>query len=107
MKINKESILFYQKNWKMFLHLLLSTNNFGVNNEWWDNKGSFFGLPLYKIIWRIITIRPLIVEYQKIKFRAIACHFMDDKEKEIVGWTTAKYSIQSKKNQDKWLKKSR
>lgn len=35
---------------------------------------------------RIITIKPFITEWKKIKFRAVNCHFMTDEEKEIIGW---------------------
>lgn len=49
---------------------------------------SIFGLPTYKIIWRIITVKPLIIEWRKIKFRAVACHFLTDEEKETTGWTS-------------------
>jgi hypothetical protein len=87
MKINKKAIKYYKKNWKMFLHLLLRTKRFGVNNKWWNEYDSIFGLPTSIIILRIITIKPLITEWTKIKFRVVACHFMTDKEKEIVGWT--------------------
>jgi len=71
----------------MFIHLLFRTKRFGVNNRWWDEFDSIFGLPIWKIIWRIITIQPLITEWNKIKFRVVACHFMTDKEKNIIGWT--------------------
>ena len=63
MKINKEAIKYYKKNWKMFLHLLLRTKRFGVNNKWWNDYDSIFGLSTCKIIWRIITIKPLIIEW--------------------------------------------
>lgn len=86
MKIDKKAIAYYRKNWKLFFHLLLRTKRFGVNNQWWNKYDSIFGLPTYKIILRIITIRPLIIEWSKIKFRAVACHFITDEEKEKIGW---------------------
>ena len=86
MKINKESLKYYRENWKMFTHLLLRTKRFGVNNKQWSDFDSIFGLPTYKIIWRVIKIEPLLIEWQKIKFRVVACHFLPDKEKEIIGW---------------------
>ena len=87
MKINKKAIRYYKQNWKLFLHLLLRTKRFGVNNKWWNEFDSLFGLPTWKIIWRIITVRPLLTEWTKIKFRVVACHFMTDEEKETMGWT--------------------
>jgi hypothetical protein len=86
MKFNKKSIKYYIKNWKIFVHLLLRTKRFGVNNKWWNDYDSIFGLSIINII-RILTIEPLITEWKKIKFRAVACHFMTDNEKEMIGWT--------------------
>ena len=87
MKINRKALKYYYKNWKLFVHLLFRTKRFGVNNQWWNNYDSIFGLSTCKIIFRIILIKPLIVELTKIKFRVVACHFMTDEEKEIIGWT--------------------
>jgi len=84
MKLNKKAIRYYHKNWKLFLHLLLRTKRFGVNNQWWNDFDSIFGLSIWKIILRIITIRPLIIEWNKIKFRIIACHFLTDEKKELL-----------------------
>lgn len=86
MKINIKAIRYYKQNWKIFLHLLLRTKRFGVNNKWWNDFDSIFGLPTHKIIWRILTIKPLIIEWKKIKFRAVDCHFMTDEEKSTTGW---------------------
>jgi len=86
MKITKKHLKFYHKNWKIFLHLLFRTKRFGVNNKKWEEFDSPFGLPTRQIIWRIIRIRPLIEEYKMIKFRAVACHFMTDEEKSLMGW---------------------
>jgi hypothetical protein len=85
MNINRDAIKYYKKNWKMFLHLFLRTKRFGVNNKWYNDFDSDFGLPFIKILWRILTIMPLIVEWQKIKFRIVACHFISDEDKEIIG----------------------
>jgi len=87
MIISIQSLRYYSKNWKLFIHLLLRSKRFGVNNKWWNEFDSLFGLPTWKIMIRIITIRPLITEWTKIKFRVVACHFMTDEEKKIIGWT--------------------
>jgi hypothetical protein len=87
LKINKNSISYYKNNWKLFLHLLLRTKRFGVNNKWWNDFDSLFGLPFVIIIWRILIVKPLIIEWSKIKFRIVACHFISDKEKNIIGIT--------------------
>lgn len=86
MNFNKKSIKYYFNHWKIFAHLLFRTKRFGVNNERWSKFDSLFGLPWYKIIFRIICVRPLIVEWEKIKFRANVCHFISDEEKTIIGW---------------------
>jgi hypothetical protein len=81
MNVNKKAITYYSQNWKLFLHLLLRTKRFGVNNKWWNDFDSIFGLPFWKIIWRVITIRPLFSEWYKIKFRITECYFISDNEK--------------------------
>lgn len=50
MNINEKSLKYYKKNWKIFLHLLLRTKRFGVNNEWWNHYDSIFGLPTRLIL---------------------------------------------------------
>jgi hypothetical protein len=85
MKLNKKAIKYYRKNWKLFLHLLLRTKKFGVNNQMWNEYDSIFGLPTWKKIWRILIIKPLLIEWTKIKFRAVACHFISDYDKKIIG----------------------
>ena len=85
--LTKKQFKFYFKNWKIFIHLLLRTKRFGVNNKWLEDFDSIFGLPTYKIIWRIIKIYPLFLEFDMIKFRAVGCHFMTDEEKLMMGWS--------------------
>jgi len=57
-------------NWKLIIHLLFRTKYFGVNNEWHSSFPSIFGWPWQKIIWGILTIRPIYTNYQMMKFRA-------------------------------------
>ncbi|MFH1608622.1 MAG: hypothetical protein ABH951_01225 [Patescibacteria group bacterium] len=86
MKITRKHLKFYHKNWKMFVHLLLRTKRFGVNNKRWNDFDSPFGFSMIKIIWRVIRVYPLVEEFRMIKFRAVACHFMTDEEKDMMGW---------------------
>jgi hypothetical protein len=68
-----------KENWKMIIHLLLGTKRFGVNNKWWNEFDSIFGIPWYKR-----TPRKIYINYQGAKFRAIACYFISDKTKSIL-----------------------
>ena len=78
---------YYKKNWKLMVHLMFRTYKFGVNNDWWFTGGSsMFGYPWYKKIWMIVRIRPFIYNLKCIYFRAVACHFIDDDSKKIIGW---------------------
>ena len=84
--ITKQSLSYMRKNWKLGFHLIIRTKRFGVNNQWWWHDGSLFGLPLYKIIWRIVTIKQLITDLQMVWFRARACKFMTAEELHTIGW---------------------
>jgi len=74
-------------NWKVFVHLLLRTRHFGVNNRWWENGyDSLWGLPLYKILWRIVRVYPLIHEYYALKFRIVHNKFLPFEELKLFNW---------------------
>jgi hypothetical protein len=40
--------IFLLQNWKVIFHLLFRTYRFGVNNKWWSDFDSIFGLPFWK-----------------------------------------------------------
>lgn len=61
-------------NWKLGIHLLFRTYRFGVNNKWWNNYDSMFGLPWYQ---RINPLQ-LYKNYLGIKFRIIGCYFVSN-----------------------------
>jgi hypothetical protein len=69
----------------MGAHLLFRTKRFGVNNKWWVDFDSPFGWTWYKKL-TLIFIFPIINNYIGMWFRAVACHFMTDKEKRLMGW---------------------
>lgn len=69
-------VKFVMNNWKLCYHLLIRTNRFGVNNNWWNSYDSIFGFPIKSQLFRIITIMPLLEEYKYIKFRIIHCCFI-------------------------------
>ena len=62
---------YIKENWKQIIHLLLGTYKFGVNNQWWSDFPSLFGIPLYKR-----TPRRILQNYRMAKFRAIHCFFV-------------------------------
>jgi hypothetical protein len=64
-------------NWKLFVHVLLRTYRFGVNNEWWSRYDSLFGLP-YTQRWHLIE------NYRHARFRAVACHFIGPEEQRLM-----------------------
>jgi len=72
MKINKRSLKYMSKNWKMVVHLLLRTKYFGVDNQWWG-KGpcrSLFGVSTFRIILDIVLVYPIFDNYRRMKYRA-------------------------------------
>lgn len=66
----KFRVEYFFKNWKLCVHLLIRTNRFGVNNEWWCRFDSMFGWPVWQIILGIIMIRPIVDNYKMMKYRA-------------------------------------
>lgn len=65
---------------------MFRTKRFGVNNKWWCDFDSRFGISIGKRIRWLITIRPLIENYKMVRFRATACHFLCDEHKDLFGW---------------------
>ena len=64
-------IKYLKENWKIIVHLLFSTYRFSVNNMWWSDFDSMFGVP-----WHKRTPRKIIENYRGMKFRATACYFV-------------------------------
>jgi len=77
MKLSKYSFMYFFKNWKLIIHLIFRTYKFGVNNNWWCEHHSIFGLPWYKRF-------EFLKNYKMMKFRVFACHFLTDDEKKII-----------------------
>lgn len=82
----KTRLSLFKNDWKLFFHLLFRTKHFGVNNLWWSDFPSIFGWPWWKILFALVTIRPLIYTYREIKFRAKACKFVSKETLEVLGW---------------------
>jgi hypothetical protein len=81
----KNRIVYFKENWKQCVHILLRTSHFGVNNEWWLSFPSLFGWLLWKIIWSLITICPMIRNYREIKIRA-SLGLIHPHTAEKIGW---------------------
>ncbi len=71
-------------HWKIGFHLILRTKRFGVDNHWWSQFDSMFGYPLWKIVWRVLLIYPLIREYWRIKARTIGVHLLTSEIREML-----------------------
>jgi len=100
----KNRILFFKKNWKLGVHLLLNTKKFGVNNEWWSRFDSVvWGKPTINIILDIVKISPTINNYRGMKFRAGALHFMTD-EQYLLAFGKAKNADRKKLKSVFWQK---
>ena len=68
------------QNWKLFIHLLFRTYHFGVNNEWWSNISSIFGVPV-KQRFKYNQIKTNIV---MIKIRGFDLYFLAPPERKIL-----------------------
>ena len=68
--MNKVKLGFYLKYWKLGMHLVLKTKHFGVNNRWWVKQPSAIGWEWYQILWGVLTIMPIVRNYQSLKVRA-------------------------------------
>jgi len=82
-KLNKKRIKYFLKNWKTGVHLIFLTKRFGVNNKWWFPYDSGFGCSIKRRIWEILTIRPIINNYRRMKHRAGALHFLSNEDFEL------------------------
>jgi len=65
---------YFKENWKLIIHIMLTTYYFGVENKWWYHYPSIFGIPWYKR-----TPRRIIINYRLARFRACHVHFVDEK----------------------------
>ncbi|MGC9385829.1 MAG: hypothetical protein ACP5D0_02700 [Hydrogenovibrio sp.] len=66
----KTKIQFAFKYWRLAVHLILKTRHFGVNNLWWSQQPSAIGWRWYQQAWGILTIWPIVRNYQSLKVRS-------------------------------------
>lgn len=86
MKITKELLIYMKENWKISIHLFFRTKRFGVNNKWWCDFDSRFGISIWKRLWWSITIVPLKTNLFWIIFRSRACWFLTTEQNKLLGW---------------------
>jgi len=67
----RKMIAYLKSNWKLIIHLIFRTYRFGVDNKWWSEFDSIFGLPIWKR-WHLIR------EYRMMRFRACECYFLQE-----------------------------
>lgn len=81
--------MFFCKNWKLCIHLLLRTRHFGVNGKLWEKNSGyssvFGGWPWYRSLWAIITVRPLLRNYRSIIWR-VSIGFVSQETARSLGW---------------------
>ena len=78
-------IRFFLDHWKLGYHLTFRTKRFGVNNKRWCGYDSIFGWPIWKQIYSVIIIRPMLRNIKSMKMRAGSmAHFMTDEEYRLV-----------------------
>jgi len=94
-KLFVKKLKYFRENWKLMFHLLFSTYHFGVNNKWWSDFDSIFGVPWYKR-----TPKKIIENYRGMRFRAVACHFISDEIKLIL---FPKYMLKKWNNWKFWF----
>lgn len=83
--MKKERVRALMQYWKMGVHLIFRTKQFGVNNKWWGEGHSIFGKSWMWRIYAILTIRPLILEYRRMKQRAGGqVNMMTDEQYELI-----------------------
>ncbi len=63
-------IRFYRHYWKLGVHLVFKTRHFGVNNHWWAREPSVIAWPWWRRLLAMVTLIPLIQNYQSMKVRA-------------------------------------
>jgi len=83
---NWKGICFIYKNWRTFVHLVLKTKRFGVNNQWRSPFGSILGLDTKQIIWSILKVRPVIINYRLMRIRAEDLGFLTAHQCKNPGW---------------------
>lgn len=58
------------KYWRLAIHLMFKTQHFGVNNQWWARHPSAIGWSCRQRVWGILTIMPIVRNYQSMKVRS-------------------------------------
>jgi hypothetical protein len=70
MNVWKVRFAFAQQYWKLAIHLIFKTQRFGVNNAWWSAHPSSIGWTVSQRILGIVTIMPIVRNYQSMVVRS-------------------------------------
>lgn len=65
-----KKVQYATKYWRLAVHLVFKTKHFGVNNQWWARQPSPIGWAWYQIIWGVLTVMPIVRNYQSLKVRS-------------------------------------
>jgi hypothetical protein len=57
-------------HWKLLVHMLFKTARFGVNNHWWSSFPSPIAWSWSQRVWGLLTVMPIVRNYQSMKVRA-------------------------------------
>ncbi len=90
-------IKFFKENWKLGVHLIFRTKRFGVNNQKWSTFDSMFGVSTRQIWSDIFKIKPILMNWKRMKFRAKAAYFLTDEEYELT-FNEKRYPEKEKEN---------
>ncbi len=63
-------LTYARQYWRLAIHLVFKTKHFGVNNLWWSTQPSAIGWHCAQIFWGILTIMPIVRNYQSLKVRS-------------------------------------
>ncbi len=61
---------FALRHWRLAIHLIFKTRHFGVNNRWWVSQPSSIGWHPWQILWGVLTVMPIVRNWQSMKVRS-------------------------------------
>ncbi len=68
--MNKMTVQYAIKYWRLVIHLVFKTKHFGVNNLWWSKQPSSIGWHWYQQLWGLLTVMPIVRNIQSLKVRS-------------------------------------
>lgn len=68
------------------ISFVLRTKRFGVNNRWWCDFDSMFGVSLHQMVWDAVCIYPLLRNYHWMKLRSQMAYTLHSDIMISLGW---------------------